>query len=96
LFLPQVEGTHQSSAAFLDGRPLEPRVDRLLREADEHALAPVLDGREPRDVSRQTGPLDADGQLAVHVRRIGLEPREADLGHDLAQTVDQHDAIDES
>src|SRR5258705_304929 len=69
-------------------------LDRRPAERDEDALAPILDGGDPRGLTRKGGPLDVELQLAVHIRNGRLEPREADLRGLLAQPMDLDDTLD--
>ena len=92
--LPALEPGEQPPAPLHDLRAGQPFLDRRLLELDEDPLAAVLHRRQPGQLAGQRGGDHAHLQLALDVGRAGLEAREAELGHHLAQPVDQDDALD--
>jgi hypothetical protein len=91
---PDVEPGDELRGARLDGRPLQPGLDGVLRERQEDALAAVLVGGEPGEVARQGRQLHVEVELAVDVGQRRVEPGEADLRGDLAQPVHEHQAVE--
>src|SRR5262249_10814808 len=93
LLMPAIEPGQELLRPVLDGLGLQPCLDALLLEAEEAALAAVLDRRQPGDVASQGGHLGANLQLAINAGGGRLEAGEADLSHHLAQAVDQYDLV---
>ena len=71
-------------------------LDGFLVELQEDSFPLVLKSRQPGNFPRQRCPLHSDIQFAFNIRRSRFKPREADLGDDLPQTVNQHDPLNRS
>ncbi len=88
-----LESLPQLVEARGDLRTARPLRQRLLAKAEEETLAEVLDRRHPIGLARDLRPRHV-GILAVDVGGDGLETRKTDQGPHLAQSVEEHDALD--
>jgi hypothetical protein len=72
----------------------EPGLHAFWLEGQEDPFATVLDGGKSLHVMGKARQAHAEGDLGVHGLCRRLESGEADLGHQFAEAVHEHDALD--